>query len=224
MVLFETHCHTAESSSCSKIEAADLVKCYQSAGFAGLCVTDHFNEYNLREKPEVQGLEEAQRIRLVFEGYRRAVAAAGKDFCVLCGTEIRFCGSENDYLVYGPDERFYLQHPDVTRWGIRRFGAYAKEQGWLVIQAHPFRYGMTVTHPDSLDMIEVHNGHGDHDSHNLLAMQWATAHRMPVSSGSDCHSAEGVGRGGVMFRSCPHSIRDFIRMMRNGPALIVSRL
>ena len=38
----ETHLHTAETSPCGKVSAAEMVKRYYDAGYKTLFITDHF--------------------------------------------------------------------------------------------------------------------------------------------------------------------------------------
>ena len=40
--LYETHMHTKEGSACGRDNAADIVRAYKEAGYAGVIVTDHF--------------------------------------------------------------------------------------------------------------------------------------------------------------------------------------
>ena len=39
---YETHMHSREGSACGKDSAADMVRAYHAAGYAGAVLTDHF--------------------------------------------------------------------------------------------------------------------------------------------------------------------------------------
>lgn len=224
MVLFETHCHTDESSACGKVPAKEVVKLYREAGYAGLVVTDHFNVYNVNELPHVAGRPWEERVHSAFSGYHLALeAAAGSDFVVLQGAELRFEEDINDYLVYGADEDFYLANPDIFSWGIKRFSACARERGFLLVQAHPFRNGMTICDPALLDMVEISNGNQRQNSRNEFAFLWAKTFGLAGSSGSDFHRPDDVKHGGVFFEETPETIADFIRMMKEKPRVLLDK-
>ena len=40
--LYETHLHTAQASACGRSSGAEHVRYYQSLGYTGIFVTDHF--------------------------------------------------------------------------------------------------------------------------------------------------------------------------------------
>lgn len=223
MYLFETHCHTDESSACGKVPAAQVVNAYRKAGYAGLVVTDHFNEDNVINHAWAAGKSWAERVHHAFLGYRLAKEAAGDSLTVLSGAELRFHENINDYLVYGPDEAFYLAHPDIFTWGIKRFSACARENGFLLVQAHPFRNGMTLNNPELLDMVEVSNGNQRQDSRNNLAFLWAKAYGLMGTSGSDFHRPEDIAHGGVLFDEAPSTMADFVRLMRQQPRLVLDK-
>ena len=46
MYKYEMHCHTQETSRCSRISGADLIDFYHSIGYTGVVITDHFYNYN----------------------------------------------------------------------------------------------------------------------------------------------------------------------------------
>lgn len=222
MYRFEIHCHTAESSSCSKVKAERLVELYLQAGYDGVVITDHLSPDNptrLLERDGVPVTFENQIERLL-QGYTAARAAAKDRLVVLHGMELRFERDPNDYLVYGVTKELLLAHPDILEWGIQKFSVFAREHGLLVIQAHPFRNNMRVMDPKWVDMIEVHNGHPRHQSRNELALLWARMHGKPGSSGSDFHEEGDEGRGGVILPKRPETIQQFIELMREQPALI----
>ena len=221
MYLFETHCHTSESSACGEIQAREVVDRYMEAGYDGLVITDHFNVWNVLERPEAAGKPWSEQVHRAFLGYRNAKEAAGDRLTVLCASELRFRENENDYLVYGMTEEFLAAHPDIFDWGIREFSRVSRIEGFLLAQAHPFRNGMQVVSPSLLDMIEVFNGHPGHDSRNSIAQAWARLHGLPGISGSDCHFASAVGRGGVLLSEKPADMAALIRLLRKQPPLMM---
>ena len=43
MYRYELHLHTAETSKCGKVRAADQIRTYHRLGYQGVCVTDHLH-------------------------------------------------------------------------------------------------------------------------------------------------------------------------------------
>ncbi|NLJ81023.1 MAG: PHP domain-containing protein [Firmicutes bacterium] len=218
----ETHCHTFESSACGRVPAEQLVELYLEAGYAGLVITDHFSADNSERLAARDGrpTDFAGQCDNLFQGYQAAKDFAQGRLIILMGMELRFNANRNDYLVYGFDKPNLLKHSDLFHWGIERFSAYARKRGLLVVQAHPFRDGMTITAPASIDMLEVHNGHPRQASRNEIAARWAEMHGLPGSSGSDFHRQGDQGGGGVLLPEKPRNSDHFVTMMKEGPLLV----
>ena len=91
---FDTHVHTAETSICGKLKAAEIVRLYRDAGYSGICITDHYYE-NYFSDYQYNSWEQAMDRYL--EGYHKALECGKKlDITVLPGAEIRFTNSPND--------------------------------------------------------------------------------------------------------------------------------
>ena len=100
---YELHCHTAETSECAAISAADAVEFYKSIGYSGMVITDHYSFLTFGTQ---SSFERQIDVDKYLRGYHNALEAAGDDFTVLLGMEIRYFMTTNDYLVYGIDEDF----------------------------------------------------------------------------------------------------------------------
>ncbi len=210
--LFDTHIHTAESSTCGKVCAADVVDRYRSLGYDGIIVTDHVNESNFSKL----GNTYEEQATNWLKGYRTAKEHAGKDFSVILGMEIRFLDYNNDYLVYGFDEDFIFSCDMAHFENLKTFMPFANEHGLTVYQAHPFRPDMTILNHKLLTGIEVYNGHGNHDSSNEIAYRWAKKYSLAMLSGSDFHGNTSMEPGGVYFKEKPKDSFDVARMLKNG--------
>ena len=211
----ETHIHTGEVSSCSLVDAAGAVSRCVELGYDGMVVTDHFAAdsypWHLRRRKKVHW---EARVDYFLRGYQAARRAAPAGFAVILGMELRFGENGNDYLVYGLDEDFLYGHEDFDRLGIRRFSELARRSGLLLAQAHPFRFGTTITRPQYLDAVEVYNGHAGHVSHNEIAAHWAKYHGLIPLSGSDFHggdSGDGTAPGGIIL---PKPVSDSAALAR----------
>ncbi|MEG1157861.1 MAG: PHP domain-containing protein [Christensenellaceae bacterium] len=225
----ETHCHTKEVSPCSRIPAKFLVDSEVDAGYKYLFITDHYHPYVL-EKAELYGKTWDERMDYFMSGYKKAKEyAQGKDLTVLLAMEIVFHINHettlgDDFLVYGMDEKFLRENPYLYKMEINDFYQLMKENGFLVFQAHPYRYGRVPVEPICYDGIEMVNTHPRHFSRNGRAVDFCAKHDLLVIGGSDIHSEEDVSRGGVMLPEGIQTPMDFVDYYKeNGsPELIVT--
>ncbi len=207
--LFDLHVHTATSSSCGETEPEDIVKRYIGLGYDGICITDHMNSGNFGS---FKGGQKAKSEQFL-EGYRRTKAAAGDRLKVILGMEIRFLDCGNDYLVFGFDEKFIMENKLHKFKNLEEFHPFAKENGLVVYQAHPFRPGLKIINYELLDGMEVYNGHGGHDSANDIAYAWAKKRGLRMSSASDFHYDTGKEPGGVYFKELPNDSFELAKLL-----------
>ncbi len=209
--LFDTHVHTKESSRCGEVAAADIVAGYKALGYDGIIITDHMHTSNLRNKGESY----KEKVDGFLEGYRSAKAFEDDNFKVILGMELRFPENDNDYLVYGFDEEFVYVNNFLDQFPtVESFVPFARENGLVIYQAHPFRNDITVIEPGTVDGIEVYNGHGGHDSRNDIAYKWAKKFGLAMLSGSDYHYTSDMERGGVYFDECPENSADVAKLIK----------
>lgn len=210
--LFDTHIHTKEASSCSRVWAADIVNRYKKLGYDGLIITDHFSASQFKRHGETY----AEQVQKYLSGYRAAKEFETEDFHIILGMELRFLENDNDYLVYGFDEDFVINN-DLTRYNDpEEFRPVIEANNLIMFQAHPFRIGMTVIDPELLDGVEVYNGHGDHDSRNDIALKWAEKHGLRKLSGSDFHGNLSLEPGGVYFEEYLTDSKQVAEALRSG--------
>lgn len=198
--LYEMHFHTKNTSNCANVKAEDAVEEYINAGYDGIIVTDHLSPSTYMKYGR-ELLPWKKKVDFFLRGYKAAKKTAAGRIDVLLGMELRFRTSEgdNDYLVYGINEEFLYNTPNLLEMNIRKFYEIAHKNGFLVFQAHPFRVGMKVTNPKFLDGIEIFNGNPRHNSSNDIAEMWAKKYDLMVTSGSDYHEYEDLGTGGILF-------------------------
>lgn len=187
-------------------------------GYDVVVITDHFYPGFIEwAKEEGKDLKEE-----FLSGYRAAKEEGDKlGVKVLYGCELRFECSSNDYLVYGVDEDFFTE--DKVYMTPRTFSEYAKEHGLLFYQAHPFRVGMTITRPEYLFGVEVHNGSPFHNSHNAIAKAWAVENGLHMISGSDTHRDNDYARGGVITDRKIETMDDLLSMLRDDDYYLITK-
>ncbi len=216
MFKIETHLHTVYCSACGEMSAQQIVEGYRQAGYAALIVTDHFNRDTFRMLQR-DTREKGEHLHAFLEGYRRVREAAEPyGIRVYRGAEVRFDGRCNDYLVYGFSDELLRDPEAVFTMGAEAFYEKCKQDGALLIHAHPYRDGGTPTSAAALDGAEVANMHPGHKNRNALALAFAEENGLIKLAGSDCHEPCHLGRGGILVDALPRDERDLVELLRSG--------
>lgn len=180
----ELHAHTLEASRCGDFTVYEVADKYIAAGYTTLVLTNHYFEGIKKQEIENAGY---CWVEYYIDVYRKMRDYAKGRLNILLGCELRFPGSHNDYLIYGLTEEFLRAHADMHLMDHKSFSAFARENGLLFIQAHPFRNSMHVIDPQYLDGVEVFNAHAKHDARNDLANSFALRYGLIRTSGGDFH-------------------------------------
>ena len=207
----ELHAHTSEVSPCAHLTAAQVADRYLAAGYRTVVVTNHYCDYVM----DRAGEDWEDRFRFYVSGYRAMRDYAGDRLCVLLGLELRFVESANDYLIFGADEEFLYEHPNLHMMSLKTFSGLAREHDLLVIQAHPLRNGMKNMPPALLDGYEVFNGHPNHDARNDLARLWCRKYGKIPTSGSDFHDTWSPESGGLITPEPILSMQQLCDVLRS---------
>ena len=194
---YDTHIHTAESSTCGMIIGSKVARLYMDAGYRGIVITDHYCKEFFES---LRGLNWHQKVDKFLRGYNDTLEEGNKiGLDVLCGMEIKFNENYNDYLIYGTDEYFLRTEKDLYKLGLKRFRELIKGTNILIYQAHPFRFWVSPADPSYMDGVEVFNGNPRHNSRNHRAMVFARENNLKMISGSDFHQIEDLGQGGIVL-------------------------
>ena len=219
MYLYETHLHTYPVSQCGAASSRETVEAYKNAGYAGIFVTNHFLDGNIRLEVRQKSYEE--QIEYYFSGIEEA-EEIGKEIGldVFPGIEMSYGGT--DFLVYGIDKEWCLAHPNMHRMPKTQLLKLLMDEGALVIQAHPFREAAYIDHirlfPRCIHGVEVYNANRS-EFENKLAEQYAENYELIRFAGSDNHVA-GKQRlfGGMATETPIKSVEDFISRVLTGVA------
>ena len=210
----ELHAHTREASACADFSACDVVDKYLAAGYTTLVLTNHYTQTKMKKDLEACGI---QWVEHFIGAWRKMRDYANGKMNILLGCEIRFPENDNDYLVFGLTEEFLCKYPDMHMMSHQTFSTFARENGLLFVQAHPFRDFMQMVNPSLLDGIEVFNGNPSQDSRNDIARIWAERFGLIGTSGSDYHrTVEGAFAGGILTDEPITSNEQLLEILRSG--------
>jgi predicted metal-dependent phosphoesterase TrpH len=225
----EMHCHTREVSPCSRIPAKYLVRGYIEMDYRYVFITDHYHSHNF-DSDWAKATTWDELVDYLMSGYHAAKAAAeGTNLRVMMGVEITLntdkeTGLGSDFLLYGFDEAFLRANPYLHHLSFQAYYEMVRAEGFLTFQAHPYRYGMEPIWPVCYDGIEIVNAHPAHHSRNQMAIKFALENGLYMIGGSDAHTEEDAGRGGIMLPDGIETPSDLVAFYReNGsPELIVT--
>lgn len=216
MYLYETHLHTAPASGCARWSAAEAVRYYKVAGYAGIFITNHFLDDDI---PEIRALPYAEQIQLYFADFEEGLRAGREvGLSVFSGVELSY--KKTDFLIYGLNKEWYLAHPEIDGMPIKDFLALAQQEGALVVHAHPFREAGSIDHirlyPRSVHGVEVYNANRS-EFENEMAAKYAENYGLLPFAGSDIHGKEQHGfRGGMRCKSPIVDEQDFVKKVLAG--------
>lgn len=223
MYKIETHLHTTYISHCGWLGAPAIIKYYSDAGYSAICVTDHYNRESFAYSDidlNVPG-PKSEAFLLGFKRLQREGARRG--ILVYEGAELRFDGSENDYLLYGFHHSLLDDPETIISEGLAAFAPKYRADGAVLVQAHPFRVKCTPAPAEYLDGVEVRNFNPRHDSHDDLALEFAKKNSLIMTAGSDCHRPEDVGSTGILSDTLPKNSFEFADLLRSGNYTLIDR-
>ncbi|MDR1025464.1 MAG: PHP domain-containing protein [Treponema sp.] len=217
--LYEMHLHTCRGSLCASARGRDYIKYYLDSGYSGIFITDHFYRGNCAVDRRLPWREWVNEFCRSFEETREEGLRRGLD--VFFGWEETFEG--DDYLVYGLDKDWLLEHPETKRWTRKAQHQAVKAAGGCVIHAHPFRQHHYIREicltPELIDAVEVANAGNHEPYYDALALRYAAMLGLPLSAGSDIHHVDQAEEGnlyGVYLEQKLESAADFAAIIKNG--------
>ena len=206
----ELHAHTSPCSPCSEIPPRDLIRLMEEQHYDAVVLTNHFYQDSpvmQAEDPVAAYLEDYAIAKE--EGEKRGIQ-------VLLGAEYRFWENWNDYLVYGIEEAFLRETVNRLDLGIEAFYREYHSPSRLILQAHPFRNGMTLAPPCCLDGMETMNMHPNHNSRVARAALYARETGFSVgTAGTDLHHPGHEGSAALRTRSLPRDGRQLVELLRS---------
>ena len=213
---YETHSHTCEASKCGVIDGASLAKFYKSQGYTGVFITDHFYKGNTAVPRELPWNE---WVTGFIKGYQNAKAEGDK-----IGLDVFFAweysnGMGNDFLIYGLDEQWLYDHPEQIELKPCDYLKMVREEGAMIIHAHPFREGFFADRikllPTVVDGVEVINADMSPDV-NRRADWYAREIGLRMTAGGDNHWGKRQHLAGVYLPERIERVSDYIRLVKEG--------
>lgn len=214
MYKYETHLHTFPVSRCAKAAVKESLEFYKKLGYDGVFITNHFLDGNINIEKE-KSYEE--KIEFYFSDFEKGAEIAKTiGIKVFCGVELSYGGT--DFLVYGLNKEWFLLHPEIMDMQKSDELKYMKDNGALIIQAHPFREASYIDHirlfPRHVHGVETVNASRT-EQENKMAEIYARNYNLIEFAGSDNHSASMKKMlAGVCSEEPICDTEDFIRKVK----------
>ncbi len=212
--IYETHCHTCETSKCGVTNGATYARYYKALGYSGFFITDHFWGSNVVDMPDDWTWK--QKVDRFCLGYDNAKAEGDKiGINVMFGWE--FGVGWTHLLTYGLDKYWLYENPDVVGLGLKQYADKIHEAGGYIVHAHPFREDNPVMTfiPNDTDAVEVING-ARPDKNNVRGNLYAEMLELPKTAGSDIHNVKTKrDLAGVISEAPILTPTDYIEQLKN---------
>ncbi len=213
---YETHMHTSQGSACSSCSGAEMVERLYELGYTGCFITDHFFGGNTAVD---RSLPWDVKIHLFCQGYEDAKRRGDElGIQVFFGLEFGWFGTE--FLTYGVDKQFLLDHPEIEHMEIDRFAGLVHQNGGFVVHAHPFREAPYLRgirlYPRCVDGVEAVNASHNGSEFNDRAAAYAKSYGLPITGGSDAHHIWNHPQGGILLEEKLSEPADYLEQMKSG--------
>ncbi len=205
----EMHAHSSGVSLCASTAPEQLVRFYKGEGYQGLVLTNHVYFENAKNEKALSSMTEklfAEYDKARLEGERVGLR-------VYFGAELRFEKSINDYLLYGADREFFESLKPCDVKNLEAFDK-VRERDTLLVQAHPFRTGMTLAPEELVDGLEVFNVHSNHNSRVGLASKYAEEMDLLSICGTDYHDVGNGALSALRTRTLPKDERELVELIK----------
>lgn len=209
----ELHMHTKESSSCANIPAKQIVEEYKKKGYSTIVITDHCSKSKMDRLGDISWRE---KIDYVYTGYDIAKQYGNElGMNILLGVEITLQITDSDYLIYGIDKEFLYKNERIYEYTLEKLYEVCRNNGYLLVQAHPFRDDIQLAPLEYIDGIEVFNGCQDEVSRNDKALEYGKSTNKILTSGSDCHELKDLAQGGIITREAISEIKQLVEVLKS---------
>lgn len=218
MYKLELHAHSSPVSDCATATPKEVISAYRKAGYHGIVSTNHINLFTFKRMDDASWQE---KMDFFMDGFHALEKEAGDGFDVLFGCEINLTRRgehyiPNDYLVFGVTEEWLRAMGDVREMTLQQLSEESRKAGFLLVGAHPFRYGCVIADDTLLDGVEVYNGNKWHDSHDYLTQLWAEKKNLIQTTGSDFHAPQDLTVGGIETEERITDNEKLLKTLRSG--------
>lgn len=217
---YQMHTHTTPCSLCGRLTPEDLCKALIENGYQGAVITNHFYHGNSGiDRSENTSWE--QFVKIYEDSYLEFKAEGEKhDLDIIFSIEESVVPGL-EILCYGVTPQILYDNPQLRRGECDEWIRVMRENGVVIIQAHPYREAFYIPNPGPLplelvDGIEVFNrGNAKEYNDKARALANENPHLLTTSS-ADTHTCDTVGVGGIMTDIRIKNEKELAKLLRSG--------
>ena len=216
---YQMHTHTTPCSLCGRLTPEDLCAALLENGYDGAVITNHFYHGNSGiDRSENTSWEQFVKIyEESFLEFKREGEKHGLDM-IFSIEESVYPGTE--ILCYGVTPKILYENPQLIKGECEEWIRVMRENGVVIIQAHPYREAFYIPNPGPLpielvDGIEVFN-RGNSKIYNDRAMELANKYpHLLTTSSADTHTPDTVGVGGIVTKKRIKNEKELAALLRS---------
>ena len=214
----DLHCHTRDGSCCAGESTRDTIEKYIKQGYTSIVLTNHMQSYRINggEPFPFSFPSYEDYVDYCYDAIDLARRVADGRLYVLDGFEMRIPYCTNDYLVYGL-ERECVKAFNIIKAELDTASKYIRENGGVIVQAHPMRFGMTLVRPEYIDGYEVHNSHNK-PFMNTMIREWIGhigADDKIFTAGTDHHNHDDIPSAGILTEAPIKTTEELISVLKS---------
>lgn len=216
---YQLHTHTSPCSRCGAMSPTELCRALSENGYAGTVLTNHFYHGN-------SGIDRNLTWNDFVAAYEKDYLACKKaaeryDLDILFGVE-ESVKPGLEILCYGLTPAVLYRNPVLHHGGAEAWVRVMRENGVLIVQAHPYREADYIPAPgplpvEWLDGVEVYNRGNSRIDMNEKAEALARENpRLIRTSSADTHNTQTVAVGGIITTHRIRTEAELAATLRNG--------
>lgn len=219
MYKYQMHLHTTPCSQCGGLTPETLCQALLENGYQGGVITNHFYHGN-------SGIDRSENT-----SWEQFVSAYEQDY-LACKAEaekhdldIIFSIEESvvpglEILCYGVTPKVLYDNPQLIKWDLDEWIRVMRENGVVIIQAHPFREADYIPQPGALpheliDGVEVFNRGNNTPEMNQKALDFANKYDLIKTSSADAHWPNHIPYGGILTKKRIRNEAELASLIRS---------
>ena len=185
-MLIDPHVHSSGVSPCSRRSPEKLIAEYIADKMDGFVLTNHCDK-NWMERLKFESYKDYCQAHV--DEYEKTKALGEKyGIKVFFGVEVTaLYNVAIHYLIYGISPEELLDSPILFTLSQEELYNYCKENGYALIQAHPYRNGATPQNPKFMDGVEINCAPNYKVTMEKELREFAAENDLRLICGSDYH-------------------------------------
>jgi hypothetical protein len=183
------HAHSSGISFCAHHSPVELVDKIKKEGIDGFVLTNHYLDWYVKEHKCNTYDDFANKfVQEYFLAKQRGDEVGIK---VFFGVEVSPTYNPNAHLlIYGIEPEDFIKIGPFYDYSLEKLFSLCNDNGWALVQAHPFRYGPDLQNLDFLHGLEIncHQGYKCTDADKVSDL--VLSKPLCITSGGDYHQGE----------------------------------